>query len=149
MTLYRDSDSFLFFAVRNGIGQTSGQAFDVRRLHENQEHEGLYLELEQYVAVHRKSIARSKLLLEPGQPIWLKIALIEETQKAAFFFSLDGITYKDFGIELSVEFLYPEMHTRFLCFTAPRIGIYAKGVYGEQEGRVLFQKFTYQDQVLA
>jgi len=144
MTLYRDSDAFLFFAIRNGIGQTSGQAFDVSRRHENQEHEGLYLELEQYVAIHRKSLTRIKLPIEPGQPIWLKITLIAETQQASFFYSLDGITYEDLGISLSVEFLYPEKYTRFLCFTAPRIGIYAKGVYGELEGHAIFQKFTYQ-----
>lgn len=146
IALYRDADAFLFFSIRNGIGQTSGQGFDVSRLHENQEHDGLYLELDQYVAVHKKMLARIKLPIEPGQPIWLKIALNAETQYFNFFHSLDGITYTDLGIELAAEFLYPEMHTRFLCFTAPRIGLYAKGVYGEPEGRAYFREFSYQGQ---
>ncbi|WP_171646357.1 glycoside hydrolase family 43 protein [Paenibacillus phytorum] len=144
MTLYRDSDSFLFFSIRYGIGQTSGQSFDVSRLNENQEFDGLYLEIDQYVAVNKKMLARVRLTIEPGHPIWLKVFLKAETQHLTFLYSVDGITFMDLGVELSAESLYPEAYNRFLCFTAPRIGIYAKGVYGEPEGQVLFQSFEYQ-----
>ncbi|RKP54399.1 glycoside hydrolase family 43 protein [Cohnella endophytica] len=143
IALYRDSDSFLFFSIRNGIGQTSGQSFDVSRLNENQEHEGLYLEIDQYVAINKKVLAMVKLPVQRGQPVWLKVALNAHIQNLTFHYSLNGTAYVDLGIELAAEFLYPEMYNRFLCFTAPRMGIYAKGVYGEAEGYAHFQKFAY------
>ncbi|BBI32714.1 glycoside hydrolase family 43 protein [Cohnella abietis] len=143
ITLYRDSDAFLFFLIRRGIGQTSGQAFDVTKLHENQEHDGLYVELNQYVNVGKKILARSMLPIKPGDPIWLRTRLVEKSQTFTFYYSLDDIEYTNMGVELPAQFLYPENYTRFLCFTAPRLGIYAKGVYGEPEGSALFRTFIY------
>ncbi|BBH19494.1 glycosyl hydrolase [Paenibacillus baekrokdamisoli] len=143
ITLYRDSDAFLFFSIRRGIGQTSGQAFDVTKLHENQEHDGFYIELDQYVNVGKKILARIVLPIESGDPVWLRAKLDEKSQNFTFYYSVDGTVFTSMGIELSAEFLYPEHYTRFLCFTAPRVGIYAKGVYGEPEGSALFQAFVY------
>lgn len=142
MTLYRDSDAFLFFTVRNGLGQTSGQSFDVSRLHENQEHEGLYVELTQYVNVLKKTLGTWKLPLQAGEPLWLRIKLDADSQLISLYYSLNGEHFESCGIELPAEFLYPERQNRFLCFTAPRVGLYAKGVYGEPEGFAIFGSFT-------
>ncbi|MFC5404123.1 family 43 glycosylhydrolase [Cohnella soli] len=142
MTLYRDADAFLFFNIRNGLGQTSGQSFDVSRLHENQEHEGLYLEVSQYVNVFKKTLGTWRLNLQPGEQVWLIVRLDLSTQLISLLYSIDGEVCEDTGITLSAEFLYPERANRFLCFTAPRIGIYAKGVYGEDEGFATFHSFV-------
>ncbi|SFT05718.1 xylan 1,4-beta-xylosidase/alpha-N-arabinofuranosidase [Paenibacillus sp. BC26] len=144
MTMYRDTDAFLFFNVRNGLGQTAGQSFDVKRLHENQEHEGLYLEVGQYVKVLKTTLGTWRLSIRPGERLWLKIRLEPKTQIITLLYSLEGLVFEETGITLSAEFLYPERSNRFLCFTAPRIGLYAKGVYGETEGFAQFSSFTMQ-----
>jgi len=145
IALYRDSDAFLFFAIRRGIGQTTGQAFDTTRLRENQEFDGLYLEIDQYVNVHKKTLVTVKLPIEPGEETWLRVKLDEDSRTFAFHYSLDGVAYKSVGLELSARFLYPELANRFLCFTAPRVGLYARGVHGETEGSALFRAFAYRD----
>ncbi|AZN43149.1 glycoside hydrolase family 43 protein [Paenibacillus albus] len=142
MTVYRDSDAFLFFTVRNGLGQTAGQTFDVKRLNENQEHDGLFLEVSQYVNVMKKTLETWRLPLQYGEQIWLKLKLDAKSQMISFSYSLCGKQFVHTGIELSAEFLYPEHHNRFHCFTAPRMGIYAKGVYGEPEGYTIFRSFS-------
>lgn len=143
LTLYRDSDAFVFFSIRNGIGQTTGQAFDVSRRHENQEIEGLYLEIDSYIAIGKKNLARVSLPAEAAKAVWLKAQLHSDTKLFTFAYSLDGVAYTDIGLELPAEFLYPERQTRFLCFTAPRVGIYAKGVKGHSEGNATFESFQY------
>ena len=104
------------------------------------------MEVDQYIAVQKKMLACVKLPIGQGQPIWMRVTLDEQTQQFTFLYSLDGTMYTNLGIQLSAEFLYPENHTRFLCFTAPRVGIYAKGVYGEAEGKALVEYFSYQDE---
>lgn len=145
LTLYRDSDAFLFFSIRNGLGQTAGQTFDVRRLHENQEDDGLYLEVDHYVAIGKKTLAKLTLPSKASTAIWLKAKLFSEMKTFNFSYSLDGVNYTDIGIELPAEFLYPERHTRFLCFTAPRVGVYAKGIKGNVEGNATFESFEYKE----
>ncbi|MBC8081542.1 MAG: family 43 glycosylhydrolase [Gorillibacterium sp.] len=142
ISLYRDSDAFVFFSIRNGIGQTTGQMFDVSRLHENQEHEGLYLQIDQYVKAIRQNFCQIKLNIAWGHPIWLRQIWDVQAGSFRFAYSTDGLIFNVVDVALHAEFLYPENSTRFMCFTAPRSGVYARGVYADaKHGKAIFTGF--------
>ncbi|HZG76695.1 MAG TPA: family 43 glycosylhydrolase, partial [Paenibacillus sp.] len=144
MTMYRDTDGYLMFTVRRAIGQTSGQMFDVRRLHENQEFDGLFVQVEINENLHRRIVARLPLDMEAGAPLRLRTELSEENGGVIrLSYSVDGETFVSACDPLPAKFLYPESAQRFHCFTAPRVGVFARGVYGTTHGKAIFEQFTY------
>lgn len=143
LTIYRDSDAFLFLSVRSAIGQTAGLAFDYNRRYERQEFDGLYLQLDQYVKAMRKTWCQIKLELEPGGDIELRVRLDEATQTLRFAYAMNGGEASTLEAELKADFVYPETVNRFMCFTAPRVGLFARGVYGEPQGTAVFSSFAY------
>ncbi|MDQ0875832.1 xylan 1,4-beta-xylosidase [Paenibacillus sp. V4I3] len=143
LVLYRDMDAMLLVSVRYGIGQTAGQKFDAARLHEKQEDDGLYVQIDRSEKCHRHMLYREKLDMEPGADLWLRTQLDAESQQFTFAISVEGVEYRELELFVSAEFLYPEHFARFNCFTAPRVGIFARGVLYQQHGKALFKQFTY------
>ncbi|WP_248924233.1 glycoside hydrolase family 43 protein [Paenibacillus hamazuiensis] len=143
LVLYRDMDAMLLFSIRNGIGQTSGQKFDAGRLHEKQEDDGLFVEIDRSEKCLRQSLYQKKLNVEPGEDVWLRVRLDAESREFTFAVSSDGAQFAELGLNVPADFLYPENYARFNCFTAPRIGLFARGVLYEQHGKALFKQFMY------
>ncbi|WP_158299420.1 glycoside hydrolase family 43 protein [Paenibacillus antri] len=144
LTMYRDTDAYLTFTVRRGIGQTSGQMFDVKRLHENQEFDGLYVQAEIYENLRRRAIALLPLPIAAGDRLRLRAELSEASGGSIrLSYRADGGAFVPACDPLPAKFLYPESVQRFHCFTAPRVGVFARGVYGEAHGKAVFERFTY------
>ncbi len=140
ITLYRDSDAFLFLSIRRGIGQTSGQAFDVTKLHENQEYDGLYIELDQYVNVSKKILARIALPIESGDTVWLRVKLDERSQTFTFYYSVDDIVFTNMGIEQ--DFCIQNAIHGFCVLQLPELGFMRKAYTGNRKIQHFFQKFS-------
>ncbi|MDR6880827.1 glycoside hydrolase family 43 protein [Bacillus sp. 3255] len=141
LILYRDMDAMLLMSVRNGIGQTSGQKFDTNRMHERQEADGLYLQLDRSEKCFRNVLYQRKLDLEPGADLWLKARL--DAQHFTFAYSTDGVSFTELDVTVPAEFLYPENYARYKCYTAPRVGIFAMGVLFQPSGKATFKQFEY------
>lgn len=143
LLLYRDMDAMLLVSIRNGVGQTSGQKFDVSRLHEKQEDDGLYLQIDRSEKCFRHMLCRRKLDVAPGADIWLRVRLDAAAQELTFFLSVDGERFEQLEPSVPAAFLYPEHYARFKCFTAPRVGVFALGVLYQPQGKAVFKEFTY------
>ncbi|HZG58786.1 glycoside hydrolase family 43 protein [Paenibacillus sp.] len=144
LVMYRDTDGYLAFTVRRGVGQTSGQMFDVKRLHEVQEHDGLFVQVEIFESVRRKTLALMPLSIGAGDRLALRVELDEADGGAMrLSYSEDGKAYAPACAPVPAAFLYPDRAPRFHCFTAPRVGVFARGVYGTPHGRATFEQFTY------
>ncbi|WP_162462987.1 family 43 glycosylhydrolase [Paenibacillus psychroresistens] len=147
--LYRDLDAQLLLTIRNGIGQTSGQSFDVTRLHEQQEYKGLYLQIDQVENGMRRKLYQKNLEInvediEATASFLLSIRLDAATQLVGFSLAKEDDREEELPLQVSAEFLYPEKAPTWLCFTAPRIGIFARGVYGTEHGKAVFENFEYE-----
>lgn len=144
LTLYRDTDAYVNLTVRRGAGQTSGQMFNVKRLHENQEFDGLFLQVEQYENLRRKGVAMFPLPEGAGTQLRLRAELgTEDGGVIRLFWATEGGALAPACEPLAAAFLYPESVQRFHCFTAPRVGVFARGVRGTPHGKAVFEQFTY------
>jgi len=144
LALYRDTDAHLLFTIRSGVGQTTGQPFDAARIGERQERDGLYLETDLHERGLRTELHRTRVEAGAGDRVFLKARLDLQRDLLRLSYSLDGLSYEDFGEEIDARFLYPENAVRWHCFTAPRIGAFARGISGTpQHGHALFQEFAY------
>ncbi len=143
LVLYRDTDAHLLVTVRNGIGQTSGQSFDVARLHERQEYGGLHLQIDRCENGHRSAVAKRPLPIHAGEAIRLT-AMLAGGRVSIAYAAGRGAEQVIAAEQVDVSFLYPERVPRFHCFTAPRVGVFARGVYGTKHGSALFTLFHYE-----
>ncbi|WNR42958.1 family 43 glycosylhydrolase [Paenibacillus roseipurpureus] len=144
MLLYRDLDGFLMMSVRNGLGQTTGLPFDVKRLNENQEEEGLFLQIDRFEHAKRRTLLQKKLERSSGDPIRLRFQVDALSDYCMFQWAKgEGGSLETLDLNLPVSFLFPESAIRFLCFTAPRIALFARGVFGMNQGHALFTNFIY------
>lgn len=144
MMLYRDLDAFLLFTIRKGIGPQSGQHFDVKRLYEQQDFDGLFLQIERCEKAMKTIVAQYPLNLEMGMPVRLRLT-VEDDGRTARFAWVQAEKQETVSIgACSAEFLFPEYAARFQCFTAPRIALMARGVYGTKHGRATFKQFSYE-----
>ncbi|WNR43461.1 family 43 glycosylhydrolase [Paenibacillus roseipurpureus] len=143
--LYRDTDAILILSVRNGLGQTTGLPFDVKRLHENQELEGLYLQVDRYEHGKRRMLLQQKLPIGEGDSVRLRLSVDVRADVCTFAYAAGAVSSDYTPLDLTVEasYLFPEKAHRFLCFTAPRVGIYARGVLGLEQGYAAFREFVY------
>ncbi|MNR07097.1 hypothetical protein D3C85_1232030 [compost metagenome] len=112
-------------------------------MYENQEDDGLYLQLDRSEKCFRDTLYQRKLEVEPGVDLWLKASLDADSQHFTFAYSVDGESYKELDLTVSAEFLYPENFARYKCYTAPRIGIFAMGVLYQPSGNATFKQFEY------
>lgn len=141
--LYRDTDAMLLFTVRRGIGQSSGQSFDVKRLHERQEHEGLYIQIDKCDRAMRSKLVQLPLEIPSGAAIRLRIQVDTHTHCVHFAYGTDDEELIEVPLVADAAWLYPENVARFHCFTAPRVGVFARGVWGETHGTARFTSFDY------
>ncbi|NOU96897.1 family 43 glycosylhydrolase [Paenibacillus sp. LMG 31456] len=146
LLLYRDMDGMLLVSIRNGIGQTAGQKLDVSRLHEKQEYDGLYLQIDRSEKCFRNQLYQQKLEVAIGTDIWLKTRLDAINRRFTFTYSTDGVKYEPIDLTVPADFLYPENFARYKCYTAPRVGLFALGVMYQPQGKALFKQFTYRGQ---
>ncbi|MFS0725142.1 family 43 glycosylhydrolase [Paenibacillus sp. 1P07SE] len=147
LLLYRDTDAFVMLTIRNGLGQTTGLPFDTKRLHEIQEEQGLYLQVDRYENANRRILAQLPLPLQPGERIRLRMRVDAVADCCRMEYALPGEEeYESMDLEVPVSFLFPERAPRFLCFTAPRAGIFARGVLGTDHGQARFTRFAYREE---
>lgn len=96
----------------------------------------------QYEKANRKGVLQIPLPLQAGQPIRLKLQ--NKASLIHFANGMDGNSYTNLDETVEAVFLYPDHRARFHCFTAPRVGLFARGVRGAEQGKAVFYYFKYQ-----